>query len=241
MKHVLLIVTSAFIAAAIAFFNSEQIPVFTVTDEPRAVSKVDTKKKQVALTFDIGWGDMQTVPILNTLKEKNIEATFFVSGKWAERHPDMVETIAKHQHDIGLHGYAHKDYRSLENEEVRRDIMLAREAVQKASEQTITYLRPPEGRFDEEVLETAAAMNMTVIASSVDSKDITNPGASVIISNVVRNITPGDIILMHASDSAKQTANALPVLIDNLRDEGYAFVTISDLLANAEAKSKLIK
>jgi len=240
LKQTLLIVASAFFAAAIVFMNTEGLPVFSTPDGPRAISNVHTKKKQVALTFDIGWGDVRAVPILNILKEEGVQATFFISGSWAEHHPDIVKKIARGKHEIASHGFGHKDYISMEKADVRNDILLAQSAIEKTSGEKPTLLRPPDSSFNERVLDTAESLNVTVIDSSVNSKDVTTAGANQIVRNVVQPISPGDIILMHASDSAKQTAKALPAIIEELRDKGYSFVTVSNLLTNADTKSNLI-
>ncbi|HEU5139037.1 MAG TPA: polysaccharide deacetylase family sporulation protein PdaB [Bacillales bacterium] len=241
LKKTLLIIVSAFIAAAIAFMNSSELPAFSTSGGPRAISKVNTEKKQVALTFDIGWGDLRAKPILRVLEKKNVQATFFVSGSWAEHHPKIAKKIVTEENEIGSHGFGHKNYRSMEEAAIRKDILLAREAIKKATGKTTSLLRPPNGNFNEKVLEIAEALNYTVIDSSVNSRDITNPGARTIIRNVVEPASPGDIILMHASDSAKQTDKALPAIIEKLKDEGYSFVTVSKLLTNAETQSELVK
>jgi polysaccharide deacetylase family sporulation protein PdaB len=240
LKQTLLIVASAFFAAAIVFLNTEGLPVFSTPDGPRAISNVHTEKKQVALTFDIGWGDVRAVPILNILKEEGIQATFFISGSWAEHHPDIVKKIVKGKHEIASHGFGHKDYVSMEKADVRNDILLAQTAIEKTSGEKPTLLRPPDSSFNENVLSTAESLNVTVIDSSVHSKDISSAGADQIVRNVVQPASPGDIILMHASDSATQTAKALPAIIEGLKDKGFSFVTVSNLLTNADTKSNLV-
>ncbi|HEX6922535.1 MAG TPA: polysaccharide deacetylase family sporulation protein PdaB [Bacillales bacterium] len=241
LKKTLLIVVSAFVAAAIAFMNSEELPVFSTSSGPRAISKVDTEKKQVALTFDIGWGDIRAKPILKVLEKKEVQATFFVSGSWTEHHPKIAKKIVTQKNEIASHGFGHKNYRSMEEADIRKDILLAREAIKKATGQKTSLLRPPNGSFNEKILKIAESLGYTVIDSSVNSRDITNPGAKKIVRNVVEPASPGDIILMHASDSTKQTGKALPAIIEKLKDEGFSFVTVSKLLSNAETKSELVK
>ncbi|HET7657650.1 MAG TPA: polysaccharide deacetylase family sporulation protein PdaB [Bacillales bacterium] len=240
MKQTLLIVVSAMIAAAIAFMNSEDLPTLSPPSGPHAISKVKTKQKQVALTFDLGWGEVQVKPILNTLKEEQVQATFFVSGSWAEHHPEWMKKIAENNNEIGAHGFGHKDYKTMEQKSMRSDMMLAREAIRKTSGESPTLLRPPDSSYNENTLNMATKLKYTIIDSSIHSWDITNPGVATIVQNVVKPVSPGDIILMHASDSAKQTAEALPLIIEKLRDKGYSFVTVSKLISNAETKTNLV-
>lgn len=100
-------------------------PCFSTEDGPKAVYKGE---KNVAITFNIGWGDEKAAPIIETLKREKIEsATFFLSGSWAERHPDIVEEIGKEGYEIGMLGYDYKDYSEMEDQEIIRDISKAQE------------------------------------------------------------------------------------------------------------------
>jgi peptidoglycan/xylan/chitin deacetylase (PgdA/CDA1 family) len=101
-------------------------------------------------------------------------------------------------------------------------------------------IRMPNCDFDKRVLQIAGEMGYTVIQWDTDSKDWTNPGTEAIINNVLSKAHPGDIILMHASDSCKETHLALPVIIDKLRQQGYEFVTVSELINGTDVKSKEI-
>ncbi|HET7629028.1 MAG TPA: polysaccharide deacetylase family protein [Bacillales bacterium] len=242
VKQTFLVILCGFLAAAIASVNSRENLAFTTTkSEPHAVAQVETNKRQIALTFDVGWGDTLVVPILKVLKEEGVHATFFLSGSWAEHHPDLAKKIVKGGHEIASHGYGHKNYRSMDARSIQNDMMLAREAIEKATGKTVTLFRPPNQKYNEQMLRTAQAMHYTVIASSVDAGDVSASSEKEILENVTENVSPGAIIRMHASDSAKLTAEALPALIDALKDEGYAFETVSDLLQNAHTESRLVK
>ncbi len=99
------------------------MPRFSTEDGPKAVYKGE---KNVAITFNIGWGDEKAAPIIETLKREKIKsATFFLSGSWAERHPDIVAEIVKEGYEIGMLGYDYKDYTEMEDQEIIRDISKA--------------------------------------------------------------------------------------------------------------------
>src|SRR5690554_5757426 len=111
LKKFMIIAIAAFFTAGILYVDRTQIPVFTAKDTPVAIYKVESEEKQVALTFNISWGEKRAIPILDILKEHNIDnATFFVSAGWAERHPEIVERIVEDGHEIGSHGFQHKHY-----------------------------------------------------------------------------------------------------------------------------------
>jgi peptidoglycan/xylan/chitin deacetylase (PgdA/CDA1 family) len=91
-------------------------------------------------------------------------------------------------------------------------------------------IRTPNGDFNDQVIEAAHESKYEVVQWSTDSLDWMNPGVNSIIDRVSKKVHPGDIILMHASDTCKQTTEALPVIIKNLKAQGYEFVTVSELL-----------
>lgn len=219
--------------------NSLHTPVFSTEDGPKAVYKGE---KNIAITFNIGWGDEKAGPILETLKEENIQsATFFLSGSWAERHPDLVNQIVKEGYEIGLLGYNYKDYSDLEDEEIIRDISKAQEVFTKMNVKNIELLRAPTGHFDKRLLKISERFGLTVVHWSVDSKDWTNPGVDQIVKNVTKKAHKGDIILLHASDAAKQTNKALPIILDELRQRNLTLVTVSEMISNSSAQSEEIQ
>ncbi|EIJ79979.1 YbaN [Bacillus methanolicus PB1] len=239
LKQFLIILIAAFFTAC--FFYAESgiyIPVFSAKDGPKAVYRGENG---VALTFNIGWGDEKAEPILDVLKKENVKAaTFFLSGSWAERHPDLVDRIVKDGYEIGMLGYAYKDYTELEVEKVRQDIVKAQEVFKKLNVKNVKLLRAPTGHFDKTTLKLADRFGYTVVHWSIDSKDWTNPGTNIIKENVSK-AKKGDIILLHASDSAKQTASALPGIIQDLKRKNLKLVTVSDMIVNGSAKANEIK
>ncbi|MGC4378223.1 polysaccharide deacetylase family sporulation protein PdaB [Fictibacillus sp. Mic-4] len=242
IKQYMVIVFSAFFAACLAFIGQEQLTVFSTKDGPRAIYKGEDKGNKIALTFDISWGEKRAIPILDVLKENGIKnCTFFISAAWAERHPEVVERIVKDGHEIGSLGYQFKNYTDWENGQIRRDILLSQEKIKKVSGKTTSLLRPPNGNFDKRVLKVAESLHHTIVHWSIDTKDWQNPGVQTIIKNATADIHPGDILLMHASDSVKQTERALPTIIDTLKKEGYSFVSVSELIANTKAQSEEIR
>lgn len=239
LKQALLIALLSLFTAWLLFLETySQQSVFSTATGPKAIYKGDAAKNQVALTFDISWGDEKAVPILDTLKKQNIKnATFFISAAWAERHPDIVERIQKDGHEIGSMGYNYKSYTSLETSQVRQDILKAQEIFTKLGVKDVKLLRPPSGNFNKEVLKIAESLGYTVVHWSNNSDDWRNLGANKIVKTVSEHLQAGDIILLHASDSALQTNQALPLLIQHLRAAGYANASVSELISNAQTRS----
>jgi polysaccharide deacetylase family sporulation protein PdaB len=239
LKQISLVVIAAFFTAWLLYMeNMVNLPAFSTSNGPKAVYKGE---KDIALTFDIGWGDEKAGPILDELAKENVKsATFFLAGSWAERHPDLVERIKKSGYEIGILGYNYLDYTELEDSKLRKDILNAQVAFGKLNIKDIKLLRAPTGHFDERTLKIAQRYGYTVVHWSIDSQDWTNPGVEKIVTNV-KNADKGDIILLHASDSAKQTVKALPQIIGEIRGKGLKLVTVSEMIANGNTQSEEIK
>lgn len=242
IKQYMIVVIAAFFTAGILYVERSQVSVFSPSAEVNAIYKAETSDKKVALTFNISWGEERAIPILDVLKDANINnATFFLSASWAERHPDIVERIVKDGHEIGNHGYRYENYPGWEDDKIRKDIRTAHHTLYELTNKSAKLLRPPNGNFDKRVLKIAEAEQYKLIHWSVDSKDYNNPGTEQIVRNVVDSVTGGDIVLFHASDRVKQTHNALPIIISELKKKNYSFVSVSELLASTDAKSEEIK
>src|SRR3954452_10796333 len=162
IKQLLLIgVTALFTAWFLFLGNIVQVPVFSSKDGPKAVYKGE---KDIALTFNIGWGDEKAEPILDVLKKENVKAaTFFLAGSWAERHPDTVSRIVKEGYEIGILGYGFEDYTELEDVNIGKDISKAKEAFRKLNIKDLKLLRAPTGHFDERTLKISERYGYTVV------------------------------------------------------------------------------
>lgn len=241
IKRVLIVLVALLFSVAVIYAEKDNITVFS-HDEPSAVYSVVTDKKVIALTFDISWGDKRPEPIINILKEKGVtNATFFLSSPWTKTHPAIVKQIVDGGFEIGSHGHKHVNYNELSDDEIRRQIQTAHMILSEETGTTPNLIRMPNGAFDKRVLRIANELGYTVIQWDTDSLDWKNPGVDAIINRVVSRAHPGDIVLLHASDSCKQTHEALPVIIDRLRAQGYEFVTVSELLKLADVDGRDVK
>jgi len=196
----------------------------------RPIYAAKTDQKVIALTFDISWGKVMAPKVLDVLRQENVKATFFLSGPWSENHAELVERIKTYGHEIESHGQAHVDLNTLGREGAAKNIGQAHAILQRMAGRAPTYVRPPNGAFDKSSVQAAKDLDYATVIWSVDSLDWKNPGVDTIIHRSTRLIHPGAIVLMHASDSCKQTDQALPVVIRTLRQQGYSFVLLDDLI-----------
>lgn len=234
--YLFIVIVSFFTALLIYTQTLAQTAAFSAKGTPKAVFKGENG---IALTFNIGWGDEKAVPILKTLQKNGVKsATFFLSGAWAEQHPDIVNRIEKAGYEIGSLGYAYVDYTDEEPAKVRHDMQKAQEVFKKLEIKDVKLLRSPTGHFDKTSLKIADQQGLTMVHWSVNTDDWKNPGTAKIIEKA-STAENGDIILLHASDAAKQTNKALPQIIRHLSDKGK-FVTVSEMIANGKAETKVI-
>ncbi|NLY55953.1 MAG: polysaccharide deacetylase family sporulation protein PdaB [Firmicutes bacterium] len=195
----------------------------------RPIYLIPTSEPAVALTFDISWGEKSPGPILDILKEKQVTATFFLSGPWVESHPELAKRIADEGHEIASHGHRHINYSPLSRAEIISEVTASKEAIKRVTGVDIEFIRTPNGDYDAEAISAIREAGLTAIHWSVDSKDWLNPGVDQIVKNVLTEARQGSIILMHASDSCQQTAQALPQVIEGLRRKGLAIKTVGEL------------
>lgn len=239
IKRFFLIFAAALFAAGIIYVEQGHVTVFSDESSPSAVYSVSTDKKIVALTFDISWGDKRTEPILKVLKDKNVQkATFFLSSPWSKTHPEIVKSIQQQGFEIGSHGHKHVNYSTLSEEEIAEQIKAAHTILTDVTGTEPKLLRLPNGDFDKRVLSIAENQGYKVIQWDTDSQDWMNKGVQTIVDRVVSKAHAGDIILLHASDSVNQTHEALPQIIDQLRQKGFDFVSVTDLIQEASAEGK---
>ncbi len=192
---------------------------------------VKTEKKALALTFDISWGDKTPDKVLDVLGEFNQKATFFLSGPWSNHYKTVVDRILKDGHEIASHGQEHVNLSKESKESIKKNLQSAHDILVNLTDTTPKYFRPPNGDYDDLVVLTARELGYETVIWAVDSLDWKNPGASYIVERVSKLTFPGAILLFHASDSAKQTHEALPMVIENLKTAGYELMPLGGLMS----------
>lgn len=235
----IIIIFALFTASFLWFERDGAFSVFS-DEESVALTKGNTNEPDIALTFNISWGEEKVHEILKQLKQQEVQATFFVSGEWAERHPDILNDISEAKHEIGMLGYRYKSYLNKEIDEVRKDILTAKQTFRKLGFEDLELVRAPHGHFNKEIIELMEELGFKVIHWNVNPNDWQNPGTQLIINRVMEKTTNGDIILLHASDSVKQTSEALKTILPGLKNKGFEYATISELINQAQAESKIV-
>ncbi len=185
----------------------------------------------IALTFDDGPHPQYTPEILDILKEAKIKATFFVIGENAAASPRLVDRIIEEGHEIGNHTYSHVFLDKKSEQEKIADIERCDCEIYLHNEYSARILRPPGGRYDSGLLRICAERGYDVVLWSVDTRDWTGASAEEIAHELLCNVKDGSIILMHDYCGRKShTAEALRYVIPRLKEMGYGFATVSEII-----------
>ena len=171
-----------------------------------------------------------TARILEILKKNNVKVTFFMTGGWVESYPEDVKAILAAGHDLGNHSENHKNMSQISDEEKKDELMKVHKKVQELTGYEMFLFRPPYGDYDNAVVNVAKECGYYPIQWDVDSLDWKDYGVDSIVKTVIghKHLGNGSIILCH--NGAKYTADALETLIRSLKDQGYTFVPLSELI-----------
>lgn len=197
---------------------------------PRLVPiySVDREDKTVAISFDCAWGTEYTDAILKALKASDVRATFFMVEFWTKKYPDFVKKIDEAGCEIGTHSATHS-YMSRQNaEEIKKELTTSSEAIEAVTGKKVELFRPPYGDYDDELVSTATSLGYYTIQWDVDSLDWRDLSASDISMRVINGVKSGSIILMH--NNGLHTAEAVPIILETLKNRGYTFVPIGELI-----------
>jgi peptidoglycan-N-acetylglucosamine deacetylase len=182
----------------------------------------------VALTFDDGPSPTLTPRVLELLAEHDAHATFFVLGEQAERYPEVLRAIVEAGQELGSHGFSHRSFRSLFPSEIAAELDRTARAISSVGGAPPTLVRPPFGRFPESSVDLLASRGEDLVLWTVDGGDSDHADAERIAHAVVRDATPGAIVLLH--DREPDTVYALPAILSGLARKGLRAVSVSELL-----------
>lgn len=184
-----------------------------------------TEVKKIAITFDDGPHPRYTEQLLDGLKERGVVATFFVTGEHAELHPDIIERMIQEGHLVGNHTYSHIQLTNGNREVFKEELIRTNEILKNITGQDVQYVRPPYGSWDKNFEKE---LNMFPVLWTVDPLDWCSKNVDCITDKIVNKVEENDIILMH--DYYDTSVTAALKAVDELLEEGYAFVTVDEIL-----------
>ena len=196
-----------------------------INDKIEQVSTSSVIAKKAAITFDDGPNKDYTAELLKGLKERGVCATFFLLGAEAEKYPDLVKQIHEDGHLIGTHSYQHVNLCNLTDEAAIEQVEKTNQLLEEITGECPEFIRPPFGCWKKNLdYET----DMIEVLWDIDPLDWKTSNTSVVIKRVLEEVEDGDIILMH--DASESSVEAALQIIDCMREEGYVFVTVEELV-----------
>ena len=196
--------------------------------------KLKDDGKYIALTFDDGPNQKVTPRILAALKEYDAKATFFMLANKVEYYPELALQVAYEGHEIANHTNTHVNLNAVKGKRIKQEVQNSQQRIEKAIGIKPTTFRPPYGEYNKTVIKYAKESDQEVILWSIDTLDWKSRNAKAIYNVVKQQARPNSIILFH--DIHEPTADALPNVLKFLTDQGYEFVTVSELLPLIEAR-----
>jgi peptidoglycan-N-acetylglucosamine deacetylase len=194
-------------------------------------SRVDTNQKVVALTFDDAPTEY-TDEVLKILAKNNIHATFYAIGQALEEYPDQAKSIAQQGNEIGNHSYSHQRFLFKSQAFIKSEVEKTNSLIRNAGYTGKITFRPPNGKKFLGLPWYLKENNIKTIMWDVEPDTYFAGNANLIINNVLENTKPGSIILLHplCKNECEADREALPKIISGLKEKGYIFVTISELM-----------
>ena len=181
----------------------------------------------VSLMFNVYWGTDEVYRILTILSEYDAKATFFIGGCWADDNVDCLKAIYDAGHELGNHGYFHKDHAKLTLAENQWEINECNRFIQLSIGVKPTLFAPPSGAYGNDTINAVNTLGMSMILWSKDTIDWRDKNAATIYSRATKNVKLGDFVLMHPM---KETADALPDILKFYQKSGLKSVTVSQNL-----------
>ena len=199
--------------------------------DKKPIFKVNTDKKQVALTFDVNWAENEYLyDILDVLNKYNVKATFFVMGKWIiypEGNKEKLIKINEMGHEIGNHSYVHPSFTKIDETRMLEELTKTDNIIYETIGVKPTLFRFPSGDYNDKALQFVSENGYKCIQWNCDSVDCKQSGKDIEYERVMKNVSAGSIMLFH--NNAKYTPSNLDRIIPKLQEEGYEFVTVGEL------------
>jgi len=234
-KNVLIYSISNLILAFIVCFVSFKIYRIDYTESIETVASFNgtiyagnQNSNKVTLMINVYWGDEHLESMLDTLNEYNMKTTFFLGGNWVLESESLAKKIVSLGHEIGSHATTHASLGNLDFNQNYKEIKTCHDIVSKSLNIEMNLLAPPSGSYNKHTTTAATSLGYKTIMWTRDTIDWRDRDVNIIYSRAVNNMQGGDLILMHPT---KETAQALPKILDFIKNHGFILTTVSDNLS----------
>lgn len=193
-----------------------------------AIYKGNVEKNNVSLMINVYWGTEYVEPMLEVLKNEDVKATFFVGGCWVSKNTELLKKIYDEGHEIGNHGYYHKDHKQLSRERNQEEIYINHKLVKENLGIDMVLFAPPSGSYNNLTLEVADSLGYKTIMWSKDTIDWRDKDSDLAYTRATKNPKNGDLILMHPTE---HTLKALDKIIKFYKEHNFNLTTVSQNIA----------
>ena len=200
-----------------------------ILEENQGICLGNKEKKNIYLTFDEGYEAGYTSQLLNTLKENQVKATFFITAHYVNSQPDLVKQMIDEGHIIGNHTVNHKSMPELSNDKIKTEVMELHQVIYEKFNYEMKYIRPPKGEFSENTLQVTNQLGYTTVMWSYayeDWNEDKQPDEAVAKKKLLDNLHNGEIILLHGN--SKTNTNILDTIIKEAKSMGYEFKSLDE-------------
>jgi len=197
-------------------------------------AKAADNRKYVALTFDDGPSGKYTQTLLDGLALRGVHATFLLCGYRMEQYPEITQRIFDEGHEIGYHGFTHDSMREMSRRKIGQELIDSQALLPEDCDPV--FFRPPGGFVTDGIRQVAEVRNLAILSWSVDPKDWATGSTADIERAVLKNVKDGDIILLH--DMTTSSVQAALDIVDTLQQQGFRFVTVSELARQRRCRLK---
>ena len=209
-------------------FTGSVKSVFSNKSEVQAYYSGNTQKNNVSLMNNVYLGTDYIEPMLEVLKNENVNTTFFVGGTWASSNSEVLKKIFDDGHEIANHGYYHKDHKYLSDERNQEEIYITHKLVKELIGVDMTLFAPPSGSYNTQTLLIASNLGYKTIMWTKDTIDWRDKDSNLAFTRATKNAKNGDLILMHPT---AHTLEALPQIIKFYKENGFNLTTVSEAIA----------
>ncbi|WP_327636880.1 polysaccharide deacetylase family protein [Kribbella sp. NBC_00482] len=200
----------------------------STTSTASTVAAAPARAKYVYLTFDDGPSTPYTAQILKILRAYGARATFFEIGRNVARYPYLTRRVYQMGNGVQNHTWSHPDLRHVSSATFRSQVQKTDRYIRAQTGYTPRCLRPPYGATNKLIYRRAAALGKSIRLWTIDTRDWSRPGTSVIVRRALAKVHSGSVILMHdGGGNRSQTVAALPKILRTLKARGYRFTTMS--------------
>ena len=215
------------------------VSVFTILPSSKTVSQNENgvyysgnpDKPYISLMVNVYWGNEYLEQMLEIFLENDIQTTFFVGGTWASKNNELLQKIKDAGHEIGNHGFFHKDQDKLDYAQNKSEILNNHNLIKELLGVEMNLFAPPSGAYSSITLDVAESLGYKTIMWSKDTIDWRDHDASLILKRATTNLSNGDLILMHPTEA---TVQALSDIIANIKSQDFEIVTVSKNIEETE-------